>query len=112
VGILPDGPRGPAGSAKPGVIALARTSGARLVPLGLSASRFRRLGSWDRALVPLPFARVSCSYGEPIHVPKRTPNETLEGLRRELEAILDRMNLELDLELGVADQPSLVRNED
>lgn len=102
VGILPDGPRGPAGTAKPGVIALARASGARLVPLGLSASRFRQLGSWDRAILPLPFARVICSYGEPIHLPKRATEEAAEGFRRELQATLDRMNLELDLELGVA----------
>ena len=111
VGFLPDGPRGPAGTAKPGVIALARVSGARLVPLGLSAAPFNQLGSWDRAILPLPFARVTCSYGEPIHVPKRAANKALEGLRRELEATLDRMNLELDVELGVADRPGFAPNE-
>jgi lysophospholipid acyltransferase (LPLAT)-like uncharacterized protein len=102
VGILPDGPRGPAGTAKPGVIGLARAGGARVVPIGISASPSKRFRSWDRAMLPLPFARVTCSYGEPIRVPKNSNGEALEELRRELEATLDRMNLQLDRELGVA----------
>lgn len=111
VAILPDGPRGPAGKAKPGVIAVARASGARLVPVGISASLARRLGSWDRAILPLPFARVTCSYGEPICVPKKTTGEALEELRRELEATLDRMNLQLDAELGFADGSGVSRHQ-
>jgi lysophospholipid acyltransferase (LPLAT)-like uncharacterized protein len=104
VGFLPDGPRGPAGIAKPGVIALARASGAPLVPVGFSASPAKRFGSWDRAILPLPFARVRCSYGEPMRVPKKVSREALEGLRSELGAALDRMNLGLDAELGIADR--------
>ena len=103
VAILPDGPRGPAGTAKPGVIALARAGGARVVPIGISASPSKQLGSWDRAILPLPFARVTCSYGEPIQVPKKATGEALERLRSELEATLNRMNLQLDRELGIAD---------
>ena len=103
VGILPDGPRGPAGTVKPGVIALARAAGARVVPIGISASPSKQLGSWDRAILPFPFARVTCSYGEPIQVPKKATGEALERLRSELEATLNRMNLQLDLELGIAD---------
>src|SRR5262245_60813397 len=33
MGLLPDGPRGPAGVAKPGAVALARATGADLVPI-------------------------------------------------------------------------------
>ena len=107
VGFLPDGPRGPAGTAKPGVIALARASGASLVPVGISASPSKQFGSWDRAILPLPFARISCRYGDPIHVPKKAGRETMEELRRELEAALYRINLELDAELGIADRPTV-----
>jgi len=107
VGFLPDGPRGPAGIAKPGVMALARASGAPLVPIGISASPSKQFGSWDRAILPLPFARVVGSYGEPIHVPKNATRKELEGLRSELEATLDRMNLALDAELGFADRSGI-----
>ena len=111
VAVLPDGPRGPAGRAKPGVIAVARASGAFLVPIGVSAAPARQFGSWDRAILPLPFARVTCSYGEPIRVPKKASGEVLEGLRSELEATLDRMNLQLDAELGFADRSKVARHE-
>ncbi len=57
-----DGPRGPAGSSKPGVIYLAEKARATIVPVACSASCGRRLpGSWDSFLLPLPFATV------PIH---------------------------------------------
>jgi lysophospholipid acyltransferase (LPLAT)-like uncharacterized protein len=112
VAILSDGPRGPAGEAKSGVIAVARASGARLVPLGVSASPAKQFGSWDRAILPLPFARVTCRYGEPIQVPKKATGEALEALRSELEATLNRMNLQLDAELGFADRSRVARHED
>lgn len=89
VGMLPDGPRGPAGSAKPGVVALCRATGAALHPVGVAASPAVRFGSWDRALLPLPFARVRIHFGEPLHVPKETSGEELEKVRAELEARLD-----------------------
>jgi len=111
VAILPDGPRGPAGRAKPGVIAVARASGARLVPIGVSAFPAKQFGSWDRAILPLPFARVTCRYGEVIRVPKKATGEALEGLRSELEATLDRMNLQLDAELGFADRSRGARHQ-
>lgn len=63
--ITPDGPKGPPAQAKPGVIQLARQSGAAMVPIALAASRRRHLGSWDRTLVPLPFGRVVISLGPP-----------------------------------------------
>jgi lysophospholipid acyltransferase (LPLAT)-like uncharacterized protein len=107
VGFLPDGPRGPARTAKPGVIGLARASGAPLVPIGISASPSKQFGSWDRALLPLPFARVACSYGEPIRVPKKTAGEEFETLRGEFEATLNRMNHQLDAELGFAERPGV-----
>jgi lysophospholipid acyltransferase (LPLAT)-like uncharacterized protein len=77
------------------------------VPIGISASPSKQFGSWDRAILPLPFARVSCRYGEPIHVPKNATRKALEGLRSELEATLDRMNLALDAELGFADRSGI-----
>jgi lysophospholipid acyltransferase (LPLAT)-like uncharacterized protein len=64
----PDGPRGPAGSAQPGAVILAQTAGAPLVPLACAASSAWRLGSWDRLLIPKPFARVAVVVGEPARV--------------------------------------------
>jgi len=106
VGILPDGPRGPAGRAKPGVVALARATGVPIVPLGISARPCIQLGSWDRAIVPLPFARVICRFGAPHEVPKRTPSGELEKHRLELERTLHRLDDELDARLGRTPAPA------
>lgn len=66
VAVLVDGPRGPAGVAKPGIAALARHSATPIQPVALAARPALRLGSWDRSIVPLPFARIVCAFGEPL----------------------------------------------
>lgn len=66
----PDGPRGPARRCKPGVVRAAAETGLPVIPLGAAASRFRRLESWDRFLVPAPTAEVFVSRGEPMAVPE------------------------------------------
>jgi hypothetical protein len=92
IGILLDGPRGPAGVAKPGAVALARATGARLVPIGIAAAPGFRFGSWDRTLLPYPFARVRIVFGAPLFVPRDAEGEALEAKRRELETELHRLD--------------------
>ncbi|MFN3353247.1 MAG: lysophospholipid acyltransferase family protein [Brevundimonas sp.] len=55
--ITPDGPRGPARRMAEGLPLLAKLSGAPVLFIGLSCSPAIRLKSWDRAILPLPFAR-------------------------------------------------------
>jgi lysophospholipid acyltransferase (LPLAT)-like uncharacterized protein len=100
IGMLPDGPRGPSGVAKPGIVALARATGARLVPVGVAAAPAWRFGSWDRARLPRPFARVRCIYGEPLSVPRDAPPEALETERARFEAELHRLDALAEAELG------------
>jgi lysophospholipid acyltransferase (LPLAT)-like uncharacterized protein len=95
-GVLPDGPRGPALEAKPGVISLAAATGAQLVPLGVAAAPARRLGSWDRALLPLPFARVRVVYGSPLEVPRSADAAALESWRSRLDQELQRLDREAE----------------
>jgi hypothetical protein len=102
IGVLSDGPRGPARRAKPGILAVARATGLPIHPVAVSARPCLRLGSWDRALLPLPFAEVVVAYGEPLLVPKSTGAEELETLRRRLESELDRLTDDLDARLGLA----------
>lgn len=71
--ITPDGPRGPAKVFAPGAAVAAQKSGALLVPIRAIASRSWRLKSWDRFLIPKPFARVDVHYGPPTAVVADTP---------------------------------------
>ncbi len=102
VGIAPDGPRGPRRRVQPGVIALARLAGAPIVPLAYSARPARRLRSWDRTLLPLPFGRAVFVYGDPIVVPRDADEEARERIRRELEQAIDRVTDESDDAVGLA----------
>lgn len=53
-----DGPRGPAGTEKPGVAWLQARSGAPVARLGFHPLRSLRLGDWSRLHLPLPFSRL------------------------------------------------------
>ena len=66
LGVTPDGPRGPRGVAQPGAALIAARSGLPVVPLGVGAASAWRARSWDRFLVPKPFARVWVVYGAPL----------------------------------------------
>jgi lysophospholipid acyltransferase (LPLAT)-like uncharacterized protein len=68
IAVTPDGPRGPAKSFAPGALIVAQRTGAAIVPATVVAKSAWRLGSWDRFMIPRPFARVIISYGAPAHV--------------------------------------------
>ncbi|TAL05404.1 MAG: DUF374 domain-containing protein [Verrucomicrobia bacterium] len=88
IAITPDGPRGPCYVAQDGVLALAQITGLRIVPVSYSLNWKIRLKSWDRFLVPLPFARCEMIYGRPLRVPREATPAEREELRRQLEAEL------------------------
>lgn len=96
VALIPDGPRGPAGVAKAGAVALAAACGAPLFPLSFSASRAARLPGWDRMLVPLPGAEVVCVVGEPLDAPAPRDREGRERVRVHLEQRLKEVTREAD----------------
>ncbi len=81
----PDGPRGPRHAAQAGVVRLAARTGFVILPVGVSAHPGRFLGSWDRFLLPLPWARVVLVYRAPLDVPADPDEDTVEALRRRVE---------------------------
>ncbi len=87
--VAPDGPHGPARRAKAGAVVLAQLSGAPLVPLACAYDRAWSLSSWDRFLVPRPFARVAIVAGRPRRCARDMPAEALEGEVRALEQDLE-----------------------
>ncbi|MDX6769677.1 MAG: lysophospholipid acyltransferase family protein [Elusimicrobiota bacterium] len=98
IGITPDGPKGPAREVKDGVIFLARSLGAPIVPITNSLSnRFQVEKAWDKFQVPLPFGRAVVVYGEPIEV---GPDDDAKAKAAELKAELDRITAEADAEVA------------
>ncbi|MCX7824774.1 MAG: lysophospholipid acyltransferase family protein [Verrucomicrobiae bacterium] len=87
-----DGPRGPRGVAKPGMIKLASLTGAPIVPVSLTVSPCKRLNSWDRFILPLPFARCTVRLGKPVEVPADADDATTEERRLALEQALNELS--------------------
>ena len=97
---LVDGPRGPRGEIKPGLLLLGQRSGAALIPIVYATKRKWVAKSWDRMVVPLPFSRVVARYLPARSVPKDLDEAGAEALRRELEAELTREQARLDAEVA------------
>ena len=91
VGITPDGPRGPRYQVHPGIVMVAKKTGAPILPATYNAKWRTILGSWDAFLVPLPFSRVVVVYGEPVYVPPDASAATLQAKRGEVEARLQQI---------------------
>jgi len=100
VAVLPDGPRGPARRAKPGVVALASACGVPIVPVAFAGRPAFASGSWDRTSIPLPFARLVVRFGEPVEVSRRLDDDERQRALEELERRLDALQIEVDRAAG------------
>ncbi len=83
-----DGPRGPSGKVKAGVIRLAHATDAVIVPLSVSAEKAWYFNSWDKFLLPKPFSNVSLRFGEMIKFDRVKDRESFEKQRKQLEEIM------------------------
>ncbi len=89
--LTPDGPRGPRYVCKEGAVYLAQMTGLGVVPVSYHVGWKICLKSWDRFQIPLPFSRVTVTFGEPLAVPRDASDEAREALRRELDRRLQAM---------------------
>lgn len=83
-----DGPRGPIGVVKKGVIHMARETGAMLVPVTAEPAAAWTFRSWDRFFIPKPFSRVCIRFGELIDPGPPDGSVDLETNRARLEAAM------------------------
>jgi lysophospholipid acyltransferase (LPLAT)-like uncharacterized protein len=93
--LTPDGPRGPSGVVKEGVVYVATRLGRRVVPIAAAASDAWVLRSWDRFRIPKPFARVRYVYGPPIDL-----GAGGEPARLKLEQALHALQAETERSAG------------
>jgi lysophospholipid acyltransferase (LPLAT)-like uncharacterized protein len=83
-----DGPRGPAGIVKDGIITLAHGADAAIVPLCVRADRAWYMKSWDRFMIPKPFACVTVRFYPKIILPPLKTEEAFENQRESLEKMM------------------------
>jgi hypothetical protein len=95
-----DGPQGPKGVVKPGLIRLAQLAGAAIIPIYISVDRAWVNRSWDRFLIPKPFSRVLVRFGNPILVPEGMDSEAFEAMRQAVERMMIEGHAQDDLSWG------------
>jgi lysophospholipid acyltransferase (LPLAT)-like uncharacterized protein len=83
-----DGPRGPSGVVKAGVIRLAHAANAVIVPISVSAEKAWYFNSWDKFLLPKPFSKVTLRFGEMIKFDRVKDIEIFERQRMRLEEVM------------------------
>lgn len=83
-----DGPQGPAGVAKLGAFAIANGAEAVIVPTVITADRAWYLNSWDRFMIPKPFARVTVKFFPKIELPKVMGKGEYNNQKKNLEDLM------------------------
>lgn len=89
IAVTPDGPRGPQYYLHPGLLFLASTTGAHIVPMHARFSHavtFRR--SWDKFRIPLPFSRVEIVLAPYEVITKEIREKHFEDERIRIETLL------------------------
>ncbi|MBN1379756.1 MAG: lysophospholipid acyltransferase family protein [Gammaproteobacteria bacterium] len=99
----PDGPRGPIYDFKPGPLLLASMTGAPIVPIAASSSRYWQFNSWDKFILPKWFSKFVLVVGKPVYIEQGLPtkelrpkcaqlSEILMGIKRQSVEILENQN--------------------
>lgn len=106
IGLTVDGPLGPAHRVGDPALEWARVAGRPVFVMCFSVARQRRLGSWDRMLMPLPWTRGVVVFRRwEGAVPRDADQGTLEALREDLAACLVAAGAEADAALGLPPGP-------
>ncbi len=86
-----DGPRGPRYVAKPGPVLLARNTQAPIRCFYIALSSAWELNSWDRFMIPKPFARAHVRFAAPLHVPADAGETQMREMHQQMQAALERV---------------------
>ena len=101
IGMTVDGPLGPAKQVKDAPLEWARVMGRPVFCYAFATTRGRRLGSWDRMVVPYPFGRgayVFARFAE--EVPRKPSAQELEALREKMRLFMNDTTARADALIG------------
>ena len=105
--VTPDGPVGPRYDVKDGIIALAALSGQPLFWVSWSSDRVWIFNSWDRFMLPKPFATLRFQATGPMTLSQSMKAEELLAARLELQTRMREQTAALDRTAGLAVDPIL-----
>ncbi len=97
--ITPDGPRGPRFEFKGGAIAVAQLCNVPVVPLAYAARPAKVLGTWDKFVLPSPFARIVIVVGEPFVPPRKTTPDEADAMQKAMAGRLHETYRQAEMNL-------------
>ncbi len=80
-----DGPTGPIGKVKPGIIKMAQKTNAYVVPFYVEPDSAWFFNSWDKFMLPKPFSKVTLTFGDIIQFTETDDRKQFEDQRLLLE---------------------------
>ena len=81
-----DGPQGPRGVCKPGIVRVVQKAGVPLFPVGVAGSaRFVFKKTWNQSYLPLPFSRQVVFLGDPLYFPRKADASDMSDYCRQVE---------------------------
>ena len=89
IAITPDGPQGPIHKVQEGIIALAKMTGAPIIPWRYEGNSCWNLNSWDNHKIPKPFSIISSVFGQPFYIPKTASNSDFGKYCQQLEMLMN-----------------------
>jgi lysophospholipid acyltransferase (LPLAT)-like uncharacterized protein len=96
VGHIVDGPQGPLGMVKPGLLLIAQATGMPIIPVITSAEKKWVFNSWDRFMVPKPFSRVIVRFCDEMVIPRKLSPSDFEEKRSQIENTFKELYNETD----------------
>jgi lysophospholipid acyltransferase (LPLAT)-like uncharacterized protein len=104
VGHIVDGPQGPFGVVKPGLLLIAQATGMPIIPTIASAEKKWVFNSWDRFMIPKPFSRVIIRFCDEVWIPRKLSSADFEEKRSQVENTLKKLYNETDAIWSDADE--------
>lgn len=98
--ITPDGPRGPRYEFKSGALLISQLASKPMLPIAFAASHVFKFRTWDRFILPLPFARIVIAVGEPVKTPRVLAQPEMQQMQNEMSATLRRLFEQAQTELN------------
>lgn len=68
VAITPDGPKGPIYSIADGIVVISQKTDAKILPFSCVPTKYWKLKSWDKFVIPKPFGKIDFYIGDPVDV--------------------------------------------
>ncbi len=97
-GIMIDGPRGPNGKVKDGIINISKLTGIPIIPVAWFSKdkTFFTFNTWDKLQVPIGPCSTIALYGNPIYIPSDIEKEDMKNWCEKVENEMNKLQNELE----------------